>query len=247
LPEYRRRRVELEGRRSALAEQEARLSGEADRLGDLLGLVASLEAFCERVSSGLGGATFDQGRQLVELLIDRVVVTGAEVEIRYVCPTDRRSEQVRFCHLRSDYFSDPDLIGVGGLQALDQVGVAGEVVAAVGRPPSAYQGLALEAHLGHQAPDSFPVDCPAFAPERGRSPGVAEGRPPGCQPPQGTSQPALVGGRGGVVVDAATGPAGRPADQPGRVLVPQPQDDLPSRLRAGGSKAEAFFATSSSM
>src|SRR5918993_55219 len=31
LPEYQRRRAEIEARRAALAEQEARLSGEADR------------------------------------------------------------------------------------------------------------------------------------------------------------------------------------------------------------------------
>jgi len=50
------------------------------------------------------------GRQLdrlteayLGLLIDRVIVTGEEVEIRYVIPTDPSSEQVRFCHLRSDY------------------------------------------------------------------------------------------------------------------------------------------------
>jgi site-specific DNA recombinase len=43
-------------------------------------------------------------RQLIELLIDRVVVTNEEVEIRYVIPTSISSEQVRFCHLRSNYF-----------------------------------------------------------------------------------------------------------------------------------------------
>ncbi len=104
LSEYRHRRGVIEGRRAALVEQEQRLSGEASRLDDLLGLVASLEAFCERVSSGLRDATFDQKRELVELLIDRVVVTGDGVEIRYVFPTDPRSEHIRFCHLRSDYF-----------------------------------------------------------------------------------------------------------------------------------------------
>jgi len=40
----------------------------------------------------------------VLLLIDRVVVTDAEVEIRYVLPTSPESEHVRFCHLRKDYF-----------------------------------------------------------------------------------------------------------------------------------------------
>jgi hypothetical protein len=42
-------------------------------------------------------------RSLVELLIDRVIVIDGEVEIRYVTPTDRAGEQVRFCHLRLDH------------------------------------------------------------------------------------------------------------------------------------------------
>jgi hypothetical protein len=41
--------------------------------------------------------------QLVELLIDRVIVTDGEVEIRYVIPTSSRAEQTCFCHLRLDY------------------------------------------------------------------------------------------------------------------------------------------------
>jgi hypothetical protein len=97
LPEYERRRAEIGVRGASLAEQERRLSGEADRLNEALGLAASLEAFCERVSTGLENATFDQRRQLVELLIDRVVVTGDEIEIRYVLPTSPQSEHVRFC------------------------------------------------------------------------------------------------------------------------------------------------------
>jgi site-specific DNA recombinase len=98
LPEYERRRGEIGVRDAALAEQERRLSGEADRLDEVLGVAASLEKFCERVMIGLEEATFDQRRQLVELLIDRVVVTGDEIEIRYVLPTSPQSEHVRFCH-----------------------------------------------------------------------------------------------------------------------------------------------------
>ena len=56
---------------------------------------------------GLAQAAFEQRRALVELLIDRVIVTDGEVEIRYVMPTDRASEQVRFCHLRLDYRARP--------------------------------------------------------------------------------------------------------------------------------------------
>ena len=40
--------------------------------------------FCQRVPQGLAHPAFAQKRQLVELLIDCVVVTNEEVEIRYV-------------------------------------------------------------------------------------------------------------------------------------------------------------------
>ncbi|GHO57555.1 hypothetical protein [Ktedonobacter robiniae] len=55
------------------------------------------------MNRGLSQATFEQKRQLVELLVDRVVVMMDEVEIRYVIPTSPRNEQVRFCHLLTDY------------------------------------------------------------------------------------------------------------------------------------------------
>jgi site-specific DNA recombinase len=125
LPEYRRRRGELEARAAALAEQEARLAGEAGRLDRAAGLAASAGAFCERVSAGLQDATFDRRRELVELLVDRVVVTDDQAEIHYVFPTSPQSEHVRFCHLRMDYLHHPAsrqedeaLLGLGVLDHL---------------------------------------------------------------------------------------------------------------------------------
>ena len=47
--------------------------------------------------------TFEQRRELVTLLIDRVVVDDEKVEIRYVIPTSPAGEEKLFCHLRSDY------------------------------------------------------------------------------------------------------------------------------------------------
>ena len=67
----------------------------------------------EGLRVGLGQAGFEQRRQLVELLIDRVVVTDGQVEIRYVIPTTDHSTTTRFCHLRTDYF-DPVALPVGG-------------------------------------------------------------------------------------------------------------------------------------
>jgi site-specific DNA recombinase len=62
-----------------------------------------VEAFCPRVQTSLQTATFEQKRQLVELLIDRVMVAGEEVDIRDVIPTRQRREHIRCCHLRRGY------------------------------------------------------------------------------------------------------------------------------------------------
>ena len=107
LDEYKRRRQELEQRLQALALQVRHLEVDVQRHDELSAMVESIEVFCQRVAQGLAEATFEQKRQVIELLVDRVVVTGNEVEIRYVIPTSKSSEQIRFCHLRLDYFDAP--------------------------------------------------------------------------------------------------------------------------------------------
>jgi site-specific DNA recombinase len=109
IAEYQRRRQEIEQRQQALENQTNQLIAQVDRYKELAGLVSNTKDFCQRIQKGLDNATFEQKRQLVELLIDRVVVTDDEVEIRYAIPTSRCSEHVRFCLLRSDYFANPDL------------------------------------------------------------------------------------------------------------------------------------------
>jgi site-specific DNA recombinase len=103
LAEYQRRRAELEGRQAAVGQQMAQLEGRATQQQDLAGITTAITEFCARVAQGLAGATFVQKRALVERLIDRVVVTGTEVEIRYAIPTSVRSEHIPFCQLRTDY------------------------------------------------------------------------------------------------------------------------------------------------
>jgi site-specific DNA recombinase len=107
LEEYKRRKLELEQRLSVIAEQSWQLEANVGHHDQLAGMVQSIEAFCQRVQHGLSEATFEQKRQLIELLIDRVVVTGDEVEIRYAIPTSPKGETIRFCHLRLDYFNAP--------------------------------------------------------------------------------------------------------------------------------------------
>ena len=106
LEEYKRRRYDLEQRQHALFTQACQLERTSHQSQDLRDQLQAVEAFCQRVQQGLEQATFEQKRLLVELLIDRVVVTEAVVEIRYVIPTTPQSERVRFCHLYLDYF-DP--------------------------------------------------------------------------------------------------------------------------------------------
>jgi len=105
LMEYQRRRREVEQKAAVLEQQEQQVVAQADRHAEVGGLAVTVRDFCARVQSGLAVAGFEQKRQLVELLIDRVVVTDEQVEIRYVIPTSRSSEKVRFSHLRSDYQS----------------------------------------------------------------------------------------------------------------------------------------------
>jgi site-specific DNA recombinase len=113
LGEYEHRRRDLDQKGQALAEQEQQLVQQAARHQELAGVVGNLDDFCQRIQTGLAAATFEQRRQLVELLVDRVVVTDDDVEIRSVFPTQPSSEHVRFCHLRTDYFGAPHLIRLG--------------------------------------------------------------------------------------------------------------------------------------
>jgi site-specific DNA recombinase len=106
LAEYQRRRQALEQKLEALRAQASQLEAKVDRQAEIVGWAASAATFCERVRAGLASANFAQKRQLVELLIDRVLVSDDVVEIRYVIPLSPDSEKVRFCHLRKDYF-DP--------------------------------------------------------------------------------------------------------------------------------------------
>ena len=156
LAEYQRRRQELERRDATLAQQEEILTGEASRAVELGGAIDSAEAFAQRVRLGLDTATFERKRQLVELLIDRVVVTGNTVEIRYVFPIGPAGESGRFCHLRIDYLGAPNLIDTLDLHVAKQVRID-----PMTRPRLAQSRLRVDrhdSHLTHQTLDFLAVD-----------------------------------------------------------------------------------------
>ena len=99
----RRRRGDLDQKGQALEPQLRQLEVQADRRTETARVGLSMDAFCRRVRQGLGEATWEQKRQLIECLVARVVVTERDVEIRSVIPTSAQGETTRFCHLCADY------------------------------------------------------------------------------------------------------------------------------------------------
>ena len=103
LPELERKRNELGRKQEALRLQLTQLQTKVDDRLELNSAANSIEAFCTQVRPVLDQANFAQKRQLVELLIDRVIVSNENVEIHYVIPTHPEGPHVPFCHLRTDY------------------------------------------------------------------------------------------------------------------------------------------------
>ena len=107
LPELERKRQELDRRHDTLLAQQRQLDAAAGQRLELAAVADGIERFCQTVGAGLATAPFAQRRQLAELLIDRVIVTGSEAEIRYVLPTSPDGPHQPFCQLRKDHLGLP--------------------------------------------------------------------------------------------------------------------------------------------
>ena len=105
--EFERKRLELGQTHRGLERQLRHLEAQVQQQIDIAALSVGIEEFCQRVQPTLDTLSFQQRRQLVELLIDRVIINDDHVEIRYVIPTSPKGELSRFCHLRKDYFDGP--------------------------------------------------------------------------------------------------------------------------------------------
>jgi len=106
LPELDRKRQDLDRRRATLLAQQRQLDAAARQKLELGAVADGIEAFCQTIRAGLATATFAQRRLLAELLIDRVVVTDGQVEIRYVLPTSPDGPHRPFCQLRKDHLDE---------------------------------------------------------------------------------------------------------------------------------------------
>ncbi len=113
LDELQRKRQELDRRQATLAAQQRQLQATTGQRLELTAVADGIERFCQTIRTGLATATFTQRRQLAELLIDRVIVTGDQVEIRYVLPTTADAPHRPFCQLRKDHLDPPPGHGDG--------------------------------------------------------------------------------------------------------------------------------------
>jgi site-specific DNA recombinase len=101
--EFERKRQEVTPTQHGLTQQLRQLEAQAQQQVDSAALAQGLEAFCRRAQPTLNQLTCAQRRALGELLIDHVIVTHDQVEIRDVVPTGPKGETTPFCHLRLDY------------------------------------------------------------------------------------------------------------------------------------------------
>jgi hypothetical protein len=184
LAELERKRQELDRRRATLLTQQRQLDAVAQQRLELQAVADGIEAFCRTVRAGLATATFAQRRLLVELLIDRVVVTDGEVEIRYVLPTSPDGPHPPYCQLRKDHLDAPAQLGQP-----DQLLKRG-VVGQAGQPVLDRLGLAL-GPLGQQPTHrQLPAGGGAAQLDPGRA--DPQGHKPRAQPAAGPSRQATV-------------------------------------------------------
>ena len=168
LAEYERRRHDTEQKIQSAQQQEAQITQQAQERQDLAAVASGATDFCARVVNGLEAATFTQKRQLVELLIDRVIVAEDKIEIRYVIPTGPAGEQQRFCQLRTDYFNAPNLIWCGCGDRAQQIRI--DAMGSVALAQIGVRADAGDAHFAHTALDMLSVHAETIALQHDRDP-----------------------------------------------------------------------------
>jgi site-specific DNA recombinase len=94
--EFDRKRREVSQMQSGLLQQLRDLDHQAQQQTEVAQLATGIETFCQRLQPTLEHLTFAQRRQLVELLIDRILVDEHQVEIRYAIPTSDKGALLPF-------------------------------------------------------------------------------------------------------------------------------------------------------
>ena len=94
--EFERKRHELSQLETGLTQQVRDLDRQAQQHTEVARFATGIERFCQRIQPTLQQLDFAQRRQLVELLIDRILVDDHQVEIRYAIPTSDKGALLPF-------------------------------------------------------------------------------------------------------------------------------------------------------
>src|SRR5262245_49848927 len=86
LEELKTRRTGLQERLRLLTQQERDLGRQQHQQMRLTELSASIEDLCQAIRAGLQTLDFSGRRKVIELLIDRVIISHEDIEIRYAIP-----------------------------------------------------------------------------------------------------------------------------------------------------------------
>jgi site-specific DNA recombinase len=86
LEELKTRRTGLQERIRVLTQQERDLGRQQHQQVHLTELSANIEDLCQAIRAGLQTLDFSGRRKIIELLIDRVIISHADIEIRYAIP-----------------------------------------------------------------------------------------------------------------------------------------------------------------
>jgi site-specific DNA recombinase len=86
LEELKTRRGGLQERIHVLTQQEQELRQQQHQQVRLTELAANIAGLCQAIGSGLPTLDFAGRRKIIELLIDRVILSQDEIEIRYAIP-----------------------------------------------------------------------------------------------------------------------------------------------------------------
>jgi hypothetical protein len=133
---FERKRQEVTQTQHSLTQQLRPFEAQAQQQVEVAALAQRIKAFCQRIHPTLAQLAFAQRRQLVELLIDRVIVMDDQVEIRYVVPTGPKGETTPFCHWRLDYLHGPTFV-------IRPDDVRGRELGGIGHQPEDLAGRAL--------------------------------------------------------------------------------------------------------